>query len=97
MEEGQIDYVLVASPSCIVASQSRRLSSPGKGKKKVSHSSVKVRRQFEVSNPSVSSRKRTVIDDPNFAAALTTDSPRGKTRRSGRDRKTAPIFQGGMP
>ena len=63
----------------------------------MSHSPVKVRRQFEVSSPSVSYRKRTVIDDQNFAAALTTESPRGKTRKSGRGRKTAPIFQGGMP
>ena len=97
VEEGQVDYVPVAPPSRKVASQSRRLSSPGKGKKKVSHSPVKVPRQFEESSPSVSSRKRTVIDDPNFAAALTTESPRGKTRKSGRDRKSAPIFQGGMP
>ena len=97
VEEGQVDYVPVAAPSRKVASQSRRLTSPGRWKKKVSHSPVKVPRQFEVSSPSVSSRKRTVIDDPNFAAALTTESPRGKTRKSGRDRKSAPIFQGGMP
>ena len=97
VEEGQVDYVPVAAPSRKVASQIRRLSSPGKGKKKVSHSPVKVPRQFEVSSPSVSSRKRTVIDDANFAAALTAESPRGKTRKSGRGRKAAPIFQGGMP
>ena len=97
VEEGHVDYAPVAAPSRIVASQSRRLSSPGKWKKKVSHSPVKIRRQFEVSSPSVSSRKRTVIDDSNFAAALTTESPRGKTRKSGRDRKAAPFFQGGMP
>ena len=97
VEEGQLDYVPVAAPSRKVASQSRPLTSPGKGKKKVSHSPVKVPRQFEVSSPSLSPRKRTVIDDPNFAAALTTESPRGKTRRSGRDRKAAPISQGGMP
>ena len=97
VEEGQVDYVPVAARSRKVAGQSRRLSSPGKGKRKVSHSPVKLRRQFEVSSPPPSSRKRTVIDDPNFAAALTTESPRGKTRKSGRDRKAAPIFQGGMP
>ena len=96
VEEGQVDYVPVAAPPRKVASQSRHLTSPGKGKKKVSHSPVKLPRQFEVSSPSLSSRKRTAIDDPNFAAALTTESPRGKTRRSGRDRKAAPIFQGGM-
>ena len=97
VEEGQVDYVPVAAPSHKVSSQSRRLSSPGKGKKKVSHSPVKVPRQFEVSSPSPSSRKRTVIDDPNFAAALISESPRGKTQKSGRDRKPAPIFQGGIP
>ena len=97
VEEGQVDYVPVAAPSHEVASHIRRLSSPGKGKKKVSHSPVQVRRQFEVCSPPVSSRKRTVTDDPNFTAALISDSPRGKTRKSGRDRKAAPIFQGGMP
>ena len=96
-EEGQVECVPVAAPSCKVGSHSRHLSSPGKGKKKVSHSPVKVRHQFEVSSPSVNSRKRTVTDDPTFAAALTTDSPRGKTRKSGRDKKAAPIFQGRMP
>ena len=97
VEEGQVDYVPVAAPPHKVASHSRRLSSPGKGKKIVSHSPVPVRRQFEVSSPPVSSRKRTVTDDPNFAAALISESARGKRRRSGRDRKAAPNFQGGMP
>ena len=97
VEDGQVDYVPVAAPSRKVAGQSRRLGSPGKGKKRVPHSPVKVRRQFEVSSPSPSSRKRTVIDDPHFAAALTSESPRGKTRKSGRDRKPALIFQGGIP
>ena len=97
VEEGQVDYVPVAAPSHKVASHSRRLSPPGKGKKKVSHSPVQVRRQFEVSSPPVSSRKRTVTDDPNFTAALISESPRGKTRKSGRDRKAAPFLQGGMP
>ena len=97
VEEGQVDYVPVAAPSRKVASQSRRLTSPGKGKKKVSYSPVKVSRQFEVSSPSLSPLKRIVIDDPNFDAALTTESPRGKTRKSGRDRKAASIFQRGMP
>ena len=97
VEEGHVDYVPVAAPSRKVGSHSRHPSSPGKGKKKVSHSPVKVHCQFEVSSPPVSSRKRTVTDDPNCAAALISESPRGKTRKSGRDRKPAPIFQGGMP
>ena len=97
VEEGQVDYVPVAAPSPKVGGHRRHSSSAGKGKKKMSHSPVKVHRQFEISSPPVSSRKRTVSDDPSFAAALMTESPRGKTRRSGRDRKAAPIFQGGMP
>ena len=97
MDEGQVDYVPVAAPSRKACSQSRGPSSPGKEKKKVSHSPVQVRRQFEVSSPPVSSRKRTVTDDANFAAALISESPRGKTRKSGRDRKAAPVFQGGIP
>ena len=96
VEEGQVDHVPVAAPSRKVASQNGRPTSPENGKKKVSPSPVKVPRQFEVSSPSVSSRKRTVIADPNFAAALTTEW-KGKTRKSGRDREAAPIFQGGMP
>ena len=55
LEEGQVEYVPVAAPSHKVFSQSRRFSSPGKGKKKVSHGPVKVPRQFEVSSPSPSS------------------------------------------
>ena len=97
VEEGQVDYVPVAAPPCKVGSHSRHPSSPGKGKKKVSHSPVKVHRHFELSSPPVSSRKRTVTDDPNFAAAPVTESPQGKTRKSGRNGKAAPIFQGGMP
>ena len=75
VEEGQVDYVPVAAPSRKACSQSRGPSSPGKGKKKVTHSPVQVRRQFEVSSPPVSSRKRTVTDDANFAAAVISESP----------------------
>ena len=97
VEEGQVDYVPVAAPSRKYSGHRRESGSPGKGKKKMSHSPAKVQRRFEVCSPPASSRKRTDTDDPNFVAALATESPRGKTRRSGRDRKTAPIFQGGMP
>ena len=97
VEEGQVDYVPVAAPSRKSSGHRRESGSPSKGKKKVSHSPVRVHRHFEISSPPVSSHKRTVSDDPEFAAALMAESPRGKARRSGRDRKAAPIFQGGMP
>ena len=97
VEEGQVDYVPVIVPSRKVAGDGRRLSSPGKRKRKVSRSPIRLPRQFEVSSPSASSRKRTVVDDPTFASAMASESPRGNTRKSGQDRKAAPVFQGGMP
>ena len=63
----------------------------------MSRSPVKLPHQFEVSSPSASSRKLTVVDDPSFASALVSERPQGETRKSGRDRKAAPVFQGGMP
>ena len=97
VEEGQVDYVLVAAPSRKVAGHSRHLFCLGEGEKKVSRSPVKLPRQFEVSSPSASSRKRTVVDDPSFASALASEHPQGKTWKSGRDKNAAPVFQGGMP
>ena len=75
MKEGQVDYVTVAAPSRKVAGISRHLSSPGKGKKKVVRSPVKLPRQFEVSSPSASFRKRTVVDGPSFASTLASERP----------------------
>ena len=46
VEERQIEYVPVAAPSRKVARHSHHLSSPGKGKKEVSRSPVKLPRQF---------------------------------------------------
>ena len=97
VEKGQVDYVPVAAPSRKVAGHSRHLSSSRKGKKKVSQSSVKLPRQFEVSSPSAICSKRTVVDDPAFASALASECPRRKPRKSGRNTKAAPVFQGRRP
>ena len=95
-KEGQVDYVLVVAPSRKVAGPSRHHSSPGKSKMKVLRSTVILPRKFEVSSLSASSRKRAVVEDPTFASALASQSPSGNYRRSGRDWKAAPVFQGGM-
>ena len=87
----------VAALSRKVAGNSCHLSSPVKRKNKVSRNPVKLPRQFEVSSHCASSRKRTVVDDTSFASALASEGFQGKTRKSGRDRKSAPVFQGGMP
>ena len=83
VEEWQVDYVPVVAPSRKVAGHSRHLSSPGKAKKKVSRSSVKLLHEFEVSSPVASSRKRAVVDDSSFASALASESPRENTRKRG--------------
>ena len=97
VEEGQVDYVPVAALSRKIAGHSRHLSCSGKGKKKVSLSLVKLPPHFEVPSPSASSRKRALVNDPAFAPALGPECPRGKTRKSGRNRKAAPVFQRVMP
>ena len=93
MEKGQVDYVPVAAPSRKVAGHSRHLSSPGKGKKKVFWSPVNLLRQFEVSSPPASSRKRTVVDDASFASALASESPQGKPRKVGEIEKLRQSFE----
>ena len=75
VEVEQVGYVPVFAPSRKVAGHSRHLSSPGKGKKKVSRSPIMLPRDFEVSRPVASSRKRAVVDDPKFAFALESVSP----------------------
>ena len=57
VEEWEGYYVPVAALSRRVSGLSRHVSSPGKGKKKLSRSPVKLPRQFEVASPSVSSPK----------------------------------------
>ena len=67
---------------------SRSTSSLGKSKKRrapVSPSVVK--KQFSVSSPSASR--------PSFEAALQKSFEKLGARRSGRDRRNAPVFQGG--
>ena len=97
VEEGQVENVPVVAPSRKDAGFSRHHSSPREGKKNTSWSPLKLLRQFEVSSPSASFRKRAVVEDPNFASDWESQSPRGKTRESGRDQKAAPVFQGGRP
>ena len=90
-EEGQLENVPVVAPSCEDAGPSRFQSSAGNGMKTVSQTPVKLPGQFAVSSPSASSRKRSAVEDPNFASALASQSPRGKHQ------KTVPVFQGGFP
>ena len=94
-DKKQIDYVPVISPIGIVTGTSRTRLFLRKKNWEVSCSPVKLPRRFEASRSPVTTPRRSVVEDATLAAALTSESSRGKTRRSGRDRRSAPNFQGG--
>ena len=63
-------------------------SSPGKGKKRqLSASSGVAKKQFSVSSPSA--------NRPSFESVLQKSFEKSGARRSSRDRRNAPVFQGG--
>ena len=72
-------------------------SSSSKRKRKVTRSPVKLPRRFEVSSPPASPPRRSLVEDPSLASALAAPVSRGKSRRSGRDRRAAPVFQMSFP
>ena len=97
VEEGRVEYVPVAPPALGPPGPSKISSSSSKRKRKVTRSPVKLPRRFEVSSPPASPPRRSLVEDPSFASALAAPASRGKSRRSGRDRRAAPIFQMGFP
>ena len=56
---------------------------------------LKLPRKFEIYSPPATSQKQSLVEYPSFASALTAQATRGKFRRSGRDRRAAPMFQMG--
>ena len=97
VEEGRVEYVPVGPPVLGSPGPSRMSSPSSKRKRKITRSPVKLPRRFEVSSPPVSPPRRSLVEDPSFASALAAPSSRGKSRRSGRDRRAAPVFQMGFP
>ena len=97
VEEGRVEYVPVDAPALGPPGPSRIRSSSSKRKKKISRSPVKLPREFEASSPPASPPRRSFREDPNFAFALAAPASRGKSRRSGRDRRAARVFQMGVP
>ena len=96
-EEGRVEYVWVAPPALGPPGPSRMHSSSSKRKRKVTRSPVKLPRRFEVSSRAASPRRRSLVEDPSFASALAAPASPGKSRRSGCDRRAAPVFQMGFP
>ena len=87
----------LAPPALGPRGPSRIQSSSGKRKRKVTRSPLKLPGRFEVSSPPASPPRRSLVEDPSFASALAASTSRGKSRRSGRDRRAAPVFQMGFP
>ena len=87
VELGDVKYVAehekLGLPCC-----SRSTSSPGKSKKRRAPLSPGVaKKQFSVSSPSASR--------PSFESALQKIFEKSGARKNGRDRRNAPVFQGG--
>ena len=97
VEEGRVEYVPVAAPALGPPGPSKIRSPSSKRKRKVTRSPVKLSRRFETSSPPASPPRRSLVEDPSFASALAALASRGKPRRSGRDRRAAPVFQMGFP
>ena len=97
VEEGRVEYVPVAPPAHGPPGTSRMHSSSSNRKRKVTRSLVKLPRRFEVSSPPASAPRHSLVEDPSFASALAAPASRGKSRRSGRDRRAAPVLQMGFP
>ena len=97
VEEGHVEYVPVAAPDIGPPGPSKIRPSSTKRKRNVTRSPVKSPRRFEVSSPPASPPRRSLLEDPSFASALSAPASRGKSRRSERDRRATPVFQMGFP
>ena len=97
VEEGRVEYVPVGPP--VLGSRGpNKISSPSsKRKRRITRSPLKLPRRFEVSSPPASPPRRSLVEDASFASALAATSSQGKSRRSGRDRRAAAVFQMGSP
>ena len=96
-EDGRVEYVPVAPPALGPPGPSRMHSSSSMRKRKVTRRPSKLPRRFEVSSPPASAPRRSLVENSSFASALAAPASRGKSRRSGRDRRAAPVFQMGFP
>ena len=96
VEEGRVEYVLVRVPSFISPGPSNLRVPSGKSKKRtISRSPVK--RRFEIASPPAASQQHRIVKDLSFSAALDHQQSCKKSRRSERERRAAPVFQGGLP
>ena len=97
VEVGLVENLPQSVSAIQVPSTSFAVKSPGKGKQKKSETLAKiaVKRRFEFDDESVVLPKvrGVYFDDPSFAIALRDDDKTVSSRRSGRSRRAAPVFQ----
>ena len=97
VEVGQVEYLPQPVSTVQAPSTSFAIKSPGKGRQKKSETRPKtaVKRRFGFDDESaVLPKGRGVyFDDPNFAIALRDEDKTVSSRRSGRSRRAAPVFQ----
>ena len=100
VEVGQVEYLSGSVPARDQPCSSTTVSprSPGKGKRKRSVTpapTVGPKRLFEFDDESVVLPKGRGVyfEDPNFECALKSQEKTAASRRSGRSRRAAPVFQ----
>ena len=96
VEVGQVEYLPQSVSAMQVPSTSFAVKSPGKGKQKSeTPSKGAIKRRFEFDDESVVLPKGRGVyfDDPSFAIALRDEDKTVASRRSGRSRRAAPVFQ----
>ena len=96
VEDGRVEYVPVTPTALGPPGPSKILSSSSKWKIKISRSPLKLPRRFEASSLPACPQRRSLVEDPSFASVLATPAFRGKSHRSGRDRRAGPVFQMGF-
>ena len=97
VEVGQVEYLPQSVSATQVPSTSFAVKSPGKGKQQRCETPAKtaIKRRFEFDYESVVLPKGRGVyfDDPGFANALRDEDKTVSSRRSGRSRRAAPVFQ----
>ena len=97
VEERSVEDVPVASPAFGPPGPSKIRSSSSQRRRKISPGPMKLRRKIEISSPPTSPQKLTLVEDLSFPSTVASQVSRGKSRRSGRDQRAAPVFQNVFP
>ena len=96
VEEGRVEYVPVRVPFPLSPGPSNLPGVSGKSKRRtISRSPVK--RRFEIASSLPASQQQRIGGDLCFSAALDRQQSCKKSRRGGRNRRAALVFQGGLP